>query len=95
MEIDIQKNILEANDNQADINRKYFKDSNVFVLNMMSSPGSGKTQTLCETFKKLIPDIKTGVIVGDICTDNDAKRLETTGVKATQINTDKYLFLTG
>ncbi len=90
MEIDIQKNILEANDNQADINRKYFKEQNVFVLNMMSSPGSGKTQTLCETFNKLIPDIKTGVIVGDICTDNDAKRLEATGVKATQINTDKF-----
>ena len=50
MEIDIQKNVLEANDTQADINRKYFKDQNVFVLNMMSSPGSGKTQTLCKTF---------------------------------------------
>ncbi len=90
MEIDIQKNVLEANDNQADINRKYFKEKNVFVLNMMSSPGSGKTQTLCKTFEKLLPDIKTGVIVGDICTDNDAQRLKKTGVRAAQINTDKF-----
>lgn len=90
MEIDIQKNVLEANDNQADMNRKYFKEKNVFVLNMMSSPGSGKTQTLCKTFEKLLPDIKTGVIVGDICTDNDAQRLKKTGVRAAQINTDKF-----
>ncbi|MDA3918599.1 MAG: hydrogenase nickel incorporation protein HypB [Deltaproteobacteria bacterium] len=90
MEIDIQKNVLEANDTQADINRKYFKEKNVFVLNMMSSPGSGKTQTLCKTFEKLLPDIRTGVIVGDICTDNDAIRLEKTGVQAEQINTDKF-----
>ena len=90
MEIDIQKNVLEANDTQADINRKYFKEKNVFVLNMMSSPGSGKTQTLCKTFETLLPDIKTGVIVGDICTDNDAQRLGKTGVQAEQINTDKF-----
>ncbi len=90
MEIDIQKNVLEANDTQADINRKYFKEKNVFVLNMMSSPGSGKTQTLCKTFETLLPDIKTGVIVGDICTDNDAQRLKKTGVRAIQINTDKF-----
>jgi len=90
VEIDIQKNVLEANDNQADINRKYFRDNNVFVLNMMSSPGSGKTQTLCRTFEQIIPGIRTGVIVGDICTDNDAKRLEKTGVRAEQINTDKF-----
>ena len=90
MEIDIQKNVLEANDTQADINRKYFKDQNVFVLNMMSSPGSGKTQTLCKTFGKLASAIKVGVIVGDICTSNDADRLKTTGVQAIQINTDKF-----
>ncbi len=90
MEIDIQKNVLEANDTQADINREYFKEKNVFVLNMMSSPGSGKTQTLCKTFEKLIPGIKAGVIVGDICTDNDAQRLGKTGVQAEQINTDKF-----
>lgn len=90
MEIEIQKNVLEANKNQADINRNYFKECNVFVLNMMSSPGSGKTSVLCRTFEKIIPGIRTGVIVGDICTDNDARRIERTGVKAVQINTDKF-----
>ena len=90
MEIDIQKNVLEANEAQADMNRRYFTEKNVFVLNMMSSPGSGKTEMLCKTFEKLIPEIRTGVIVGDICTDNDAQRLEQTGVQAEQINTDKF-----
>ncbi len=90
MEIDIQKNVLEANEAQADMNRRYFRQKNVFVLNMMSSPGSGKTEMLCKTFEKLIPEIRTGVIVGDICTDNDAQRLEQTGVQAEQINTDKF-----
>lgn len=90
VKIDIQKNVLEANENQADMNRAYFRKKNVFVLNMMSSPGSGKTETLCKTFEKLMPEIRTGVIVGDICSDNDAVRLEQTGVQAEQINTDKF-----
>lgn len=90
MEIDVQKNVLEANDNMADTNRDYFKKKNVFVLNMMSSPGSGKTETLCKTLARIMPDIRTGVIVGDICTRNDADRLELTGVSVVQINTDKF-----
>ncbi len=89
-EIDIQKDVLAANAMEADKNRSYFNASNVFVLNMMSSPGSGKTQLLCETLAKLMPDVKTGIIVGDICTANDADRLEVTGVKAIQINTDQF-----
>ncbi|MFN2437091.1 MAG: hydrogenase nickel incorporation protein HypB, partial [Desulfotignum sp.] len=60
------------------------------VLNMMSSPGSGKTQTLCRTLEQLMPDIQVGVIVGDICTTNDADRLSETGAKVTQINTDQF-----
>ena len=90
MEIDVQKNVLEANDNMADLNREYFKEKNVFVLNMMSSPGSGKTETLCRTLTKIMPAIRTGVIVGDICTRNDADRLELTGAPTVQINTDKF-----
>ncbi|MBU1196781.1 MAG: hydrogenase nickel incorporation protein HypB [Proteobacteria bacterium] len=90
MEINIQKRVLEANETQAQKNRNFFKDQNVFVINMMSSPGSGKTQTLCRTLEKLMPAIRTGVIVGDICTTNDADRLAVTGVKVTQINTDQF-----
>ena len=55
MEINIQKRVLEANETEADKNRKFFKDKNVFVVNMMSSPGSGKTETLCKTLVKLMP----------------------------------------
>ena len=90
MEIKIQKKVLEANESQAEKNRQHFKDKNVFVLNVMSSPGSGKTETLCKTLKMLMPKIRTGVIVGDICTRNDAQRLEASGVKVVQINTDQF-----
>lgn len=90
MEINIQKRVLEANETQAQKNRKFFKDQNVFVVNMMSSPGSGKTETLCRTLDRLMPDVRVGVIVGDICTTNDADRLEVTGAKVTQINTDLF-----
>ncbi|MBF0234939.1 MAG: hydrogenase nickel incorporation protein HypB [Desulfamplus sp.] len=90
MEITIQKKILEANESQAERNRRYFKDKNVFVLNVMSSPGSGKTETLCKTLKMIMPKIRTGVIVGDICTRNDADRLEASGAKVVQINTDQF-----
>lgn len=90
MEINIQKRVLEANETEADKNRAFFKEKNVFVVNMMSSPGSGKTATLCKTLGKLMPGIRVGVIVGDICTTNDADRLETTGAKVIQINTDQF-----
>jgi hydrogenase nickel incorporation protein HypB len=90
MEINIQKRVLEANETQAVTNRTFFKDQNVFVLNLMSSPGSGKTETLCKTLVRLMPRIRVGVIVGDICTTNDADRLDVTGAKVTQINTDQF-----
>ncbi len=90
MEIKIRKQVLEKNLTEADKNRNYFKEHNVFVLNMMSSPGSGKTETLCRTLKSLMPDIRVGVIVGDICTTNDADRLSVTGARVTQINTDQF-----
>lgn len=90
MEIKIQKRVLEANESQAEKNRRYFKEKNVFMLNMMSSPGSGKTETLCKTLTKLMPGMRIGVLVGDICTSNDGDRLEKTGAKVIQINTDKF-----
>ncbi len=90
MEINIQKRVLEANETEADVNRKFFKDKNLFVVNLMSSPGSGKTETLCKTLTKLMPAIRVGVIVGDVCTTNDADRLEVTGARVIQINTDQF-----
>ncbi|SLM29304.1 Hydrogenase accessory protein HypB, Ni(2+)-binding GTPase, (NiFe)-hydrogenase/urease maturation factor [Desulfamplus magnetovallimortis] len=90
MEITIQKKVLEVNETMADKNRNYFREKGVFVLNMMSSPGSGKTETLCKTLKRIMPETRTGVIVGDICTRNDADRLEATGAAVVQINTDQF-----
>ena len=58
MEIKIQKKVLAANETEADKNRSFFKQNNVFVLNMMSSPGSGKTETLCRTLEQLMPGIR-------------------------------------
>ena len=90
MEINIQKRVLEANENMAQRNRRLFRENDLFVLNLMSSPGSGKTETLCQTLTRLMPEVATGVIVGDICTHNDAHRLEVTGAQVVQINTDQY-----
>lgn len=90
MEINIQKRVLEANESMAEKNRRLFRDKGLFVLNLMSSPGSGKTETLCKTLMHLMPGVSTGVIVGDICTCNDADRLEATGAQVVQINTDQY-----
>ncbi|MBU0970181.1 MAG: hydrogenase nickel incorporation protein HypB [Proteobacteria bacterium] len=90
MEINIRKRVLEKNETDADRNRAFFREKNVFVVNMMSSPGSGKTETLCKTLVHLMPDIRVGVIVGDVCTTNDADRLAVTRAKVTQINTDQF-----
>jgi hydrogenase nickel incorporation protein HypB len=88
MEIQIERKVLEANDAIADQNRKLLDRHEVFVINVMSSPGSGKTTTLEKTLFRLMPEIRSAVIVGDICTTNDADRLARTGAPVIQINTD-------
>jgi hydrogenase nickel incorporation protein HypB len=89
-EIKVVRNVLDANNIMADQNRKLFAEKNVFVLNVMSSPGSGKTETLVKSLAILMPDIKCAVVVGDICTTNDADRLAVSGVPVVQINTDEF-----
>lgn len=89
-EIKIVRRVLDVNDKMAAGNRKLFAEKKVFVLNVMSSPGSGKTTTLERTLSIIMPEIKSGVIVGDICTTNDARRLSTSGVPVVQINTDEF-----
>ncbi|RPJ09984.1 MAG: hydrogenase accessory protein HypB, partial [Deltaproteobacteria bacterium] len=79
-----------ANDTLARRNRNLFAEKKVFVLNMMSSPGSGKTTTLEKTLARIIPQIRTAVIVGDICTIHDAERLAVSGAPVVQINTDEF-----
>ena len=89
-EIKVVRRVLAANDIMARQNRKLFEEKNVFVLNMMSSPGSGKTTVLEKTLTHVMPDIRSAVIVGDICTTNDADRLAVSGAPVVQINTDEF-----
>ncbi len=89
-EIKVVKRVLDANDIMADRMRKVFTEKKVFVLNMMSSPGSGKTTTLQKTLARIMPDVKSAVIVGDICTTHDADRLAVSGAPVIQINTDEF-----
>ncbi len=88
--IKVVRRVLDANDIMAGQNRKLFREKDVFVLNMMSSPGSGKTTILEKTLARIMPEIKTAVIVGDICTTNDADRLAISGAPVIQINTDQF-----
>ena len=90
-EIEVGRRVLDANEQMAEANRRLFADQKVFVLNVMSSPGSGKTTTLVKTIERLQAlGIQCAVIVGDICTRNDADRLAATDVPAVQINTDQF-----
>lgn len=88
MELPIVRNILEANDRVAEENRLLFKKHGVFVVNLMSSPGAGKTSLLERTIEDLRDKIKIGVIEGDIQSTRDAERIAQKGVQAVQINTD-------
>jgi hydrogenase nickel incorporation protein HypB len=90
MEIKVAKKVLNVNETMAKRNRELFNSKNLFVLNMMSSPGSGKTTTLEKTLLRLSSDIRSAVIVGDICTTNDADRLSKAGVPVIQICTDDF-----
>jgi len=88
--IKVVRRVLDVNAKMAEQNRRMFSDKNVLVLNLMSSPGSGKTATLEKTLTRLEPKIRCAVIVGDICTTYDADRLALTGVPVVQINTNEF-----
>lgn len=87
MQVKLEKNILNTNDNIAAKNRKIFKDHDVFVINLLSSPGSGKTSILEKTLELLADDLKIGVVEGDLATTRDAERIAAKGISAVQINT--------
>ncbi len=88
MEIPVIRNVLEANDKLATELKKRFADAGVLVLNLISSPGAGKTSLLERTLQDLKTEFRMGVIEGDLQTDNDARRVAATGAQAVQINTD-------
>jgi hydrogenase nickel incorporation protein HypB len=85
---DIGKKILYANEEYALRNSQLLSELKKLCLNMISSPGSGKTTILVRTITDLKGEIKIGVIEGDIQTDIDAKRIRTTQAPAVQINTN-------
>jgi hydrogenase nickel incorporation protein HypB len=88
--IQVVRNVLDANKMVADRMRHKFAHQKIFVLNVMSSPGSGKTTTLIRTLNRLMPDLSCAVIVGDICSTHDADKLSETGAPVVQINTDQF-----
>ncbi len=89
-EIKVVRRVLDANEIMARANRQLFAERRIFVLNLMSSPGSGKTTTLEKTLSHLMQDFRCAVIVGDICTTQDADRLAASGAPVVQINTDEF-----
>jgi hydrogenase nickel incorporation protein HypB len=87
MKVPVVRNVLEANEQLAEKNEALFKQHGLLVLNLMSSPGAGKTSLLERTIEALKDKIRIGVIEGDIQSTYDAERIAQKGVMAVQINT--------
>ncbi|HEY3340994.1 MAG TPA: hydrogenase nickel incorporation protein HypB [Anaerolineae bacterium] len=83
----INQGVLSKNDQLAQRNRNLFKSKHLLVLNVVSSPGSGKTAFIERTLTDLKGRLHGGVVVGDLATDNDAKRIARSGAPAIQITT--------
>jgi len=86
--VTIERKVLEKNEAVADQNRRLFAGHGLFVLNMVSSPGAGKTSLLEETIARLRSRVRIAVIEGDVQTDLDARRVEKYGVPVVQIVTN-------
>lgn len=86
--IEIKKSVFADNDNDADALRKELKEKGVFLLNLMSAPGSGKTTTLIQTINRMKDSMSIGVMEADIDSDVDARKMrEATGVESIQLHT--------
>jgi len=85
--LEIKQSVFEDNDRQADLLREDLKKDKTFLLNLMSSPGSGKTTTVLRTIEALKDEISIGVLEADIDSDVDANRVSKTGVKVIQLHT--------
>ena len=85
--VTLLKGLLSENDRQATHNREHFDRHGVLALNLMSSPGSGKTALLEATIEALAGEFRIAVIEGDLETENDAERIRAKGVPAIQIAT--------
>ncbi|MCX7831915.1 MAG: hydrogenase nickel incorporation protein HypB [Actinobacteria bacterium] len=85
--VEVHQNILDKNERIAEENRSLFEKKGIFVFNVMSSPGAGKTTFLVETIKRLKDKYRIGVIEGDVSSKVDAERIASTGVPVVQVNT--------
>lgn len=85
--LEIKQSVFASNDREADEVRQQLKEKGVFLLNLMSSPGSGKTTTLRRTIEALKDEMRIGVMEADIDSDVDAKAIAETGAKAIQLHT--------
>jgi hydrogenase nickel incorporation protein HypB len=85
--VPVQQAVLGKNDAMAAALRADFRSRGLGVVNLLSSPGSGKTALLVRTLEELRPHRRAGVIVGDLATDNDAVRLRATGAPVVQVTT--------
>ena len=95
MKVSVVRNILEANDRIAQQNRDLFTENGLLVINLMSSPGAGKTSLLEKTIDALESDVRIGIIEGDIQSSQDAERIARKGVPTVQINTGGECHLDG
>src|SRR5450432_1488895 len=85
--LQVRERILKKNDELARAMRQRFVDAGVFVASLVSSPGAGKTTLLRETLLRLKDSCRVAALVGDLATENDAKRLAESGVPVKQIIT--------
>ena len=85
--IEVKQSVFASNDERANLLRKELKEKGIFLLNLMSSPGSGKTTTLTKTINILKDKMKIAVMEADIDSDIDAITIANTGVKAVQLHT--------
>ena len=85
--IEVKENILADNDKEAQVLRDKLKSNKTFLMNLMSSPGSGKTTTLLRTVEQLKDKIKIGIMEADIDSDVDAQTMANAGVKSIQLHT--------
>jgi hydrogenase nickel incorporation protein HypB len=85
--LEIKQSVFENNDRQADLLRKELKKDKTFLLNLMSSPGSGKTTTVLRTIEALKDEMKIGVLEADIDSDVDARTVSETDAKVIQLHT--------
>jgi hydrogenase nickel incorporation protein HypB len=87
MEIPIEKRILSANDEIAAENRSVFAEHGILTVNIMASPGAGKTSVILATAERLPPGVRPGVIEGDLASRIDTEKMLAAGIPAVQINT--------